>query len=171
MKYGFTTSAVVKLAEWTAAGESRPKRPKTQTSAGKVLASVFWDAQGILFIDYLEKERTINSKYYIALLMRLKEEIAKKRPQMEKKKVLFYQDNAPCHMSIATMVKLHKLDIELLLHPLYSPDLFPPTTGCFQTTKECPREREFASMKKWYRKPRRILKPKTNCSIKKASNC
>ena len=29
--------------EWTAAGESRPKRPKTQISAGKVLTSVFWD--------------------------------------------------------------------------------------------------------------------------------
>ena len=26
-------------------------------SAGKVLASVFWDAHGILFIDYLEKCR------------------------------------------------------------------------------------------------------------------
>ena len=44
-------------AEWTAAGESRPKRPKTQTSAGKVLTSVFWDAPGILLIDYLEKEK------------------------------------------------------------------------------------------------------------------
>ena len=59
--------------------ESRPKRPKTQTSAGKVLASMFWDAQGILFLDYLEKGRTINIEYYIALLVRLKEEIGKKR--------------------------------------------------------------------------------------------
>ena len=42
-------------AEWTAAGESRPKRPKTQQWAGKFMASVFWDAHGIFFIDYLEK--------------------------------------------------------------------------------------------------------------------
>ena len=40
-------------AEWTAAGESRLKWPKTQTSAGKVLTSVFWDVQSILFINYL----------------------------------------------------------------------------------------------------------------------
>ena len=80
--------------EWTAASESCPKWQKMQTSAGKVLASIFGDAQGILFIDYLEKGRTINSKYYIASLVRLKEEIAKKRPQM-KEKVLFHQDNAP----------------------------------------------------------------------------
>ena len=57
--------------------ESCPKQPKMQTSAGKVLASVFWDAQGILFIDYLEKRRIINSKY-ITLLVCLKEEIGKK---------------------------------------------------------------------------------------------
>ena len=36
------------------------------------------------FNDYLEKGRTINSKYYIALLVYLKEEIAKKWPQMKK---------------------------------------------------------------------------------------
>ena len=61
-----------------------------QTSAGKVLASVYWDVQGILFINYLKKGRTINSEYYIALLVHLKEEIAKKQPQMKnKKKVLF----------------------------------------------------------------------------------
>ena len=50
-------------AEWTAAGESRPKRPKTQQWAGKVMASIFCDAHGILFIDYLEKGKTINSDY------------------------------------------------------------------------------------------------------------
>ena len=55
-------------------------------SAGKVLACVFWDAAGILFIDYLKKGRTIISEYYMTLLVRLKEEIAKKKPQMKNKK-------------------------------------------------------------------------------------
>ena len=45
-------------AEWITAGESCPKWPKMQISAGKALVPVFWDAQGILFIDYLEKGRT-----------------------------------------------------------------------------------------------------------------
>ena len=35
-----------------------------QTSAGRVLASIFWNTQGILSLDYLEKGRTINSEYY-----------------------------------------------------------------------------------------------------------
>ena len=40
-------------------GENRLKRSKTQMLAGKILASVFCDAHGILFIDCLEKGRTI----------------------------------------------------------------------------------------------------------------
>ena len=35
------------------------------------MASICWDAHGILFIDYLEKGKTINSDYYMALLERL----------------------------------------------------------------------------------------------------
>ena len=83
--HNFTLESYQQLAEWTAAVESRPKRLKMQTSAEKVLASIFWDAQGILFIDYLKKGRTIISEYYIALSVRLKEEIAKKQPQIKKK--------------------------------------------------------------------------------------
>ena len=72
---------------------------KPQMWTGKVMASVFWDAHGVLFIDYLEKGKTINSECYIGQLMRLKNEIGEKRLQMKKKKVLFHQDNAPCHKS------------------------------------------------------------------------
>jgi hypothetical protein len=46
----------------------RPKsNPKTQKSSSKMLASVFWDIDGILLVDYLEKDATIMAKYYIAL--------------------------------------------------------------------------------------------------------
>ena len=44
---------------------------------------------GIIFIDYLEKGKTINSDYYTALLDRLKAEIVKKRRQIVKKKFCF----------------------------------------------------------------------------------
>ena len=104
--HDFTPESNRQSDEWTAAGESRPKWPKMQTSAGNVLASIFWDAQGILFIDYLEKGRTINSEYYTALLVRQKEEIAKKRPHMKKKKVLFHQDNAPYHNGKTTWIEI-----------------------------------------------------------------
>jgi hypothetical protein len=43
-----------------------------------VLASVFWDKDGILVVDYLEKGATITAKFYIALLDRLKQQLVSK---------------------------------------------------------------------------------------------
>jgi [histone H3]-lysine36 N-dimethyltransferase SETMAR len=74
-----------------------PKRGKMQWSASKVVISVFWNARGIIFIDYLEKGQTINSEYYKALLERLNDEIKKIRPHLKMKKVLSHQENATCH--------------------------------------------------------------------------
>jgi len=41
--------------QWTEASCSAPKETSLVPSTGKVMASVFWDAEGILLIDYLEK--------------------------------------------------------------------------------------------------------------------
>ena len=49
------------------------------------LPVVFWDAHGIIYINYLEKGKYINSDYYIELLVRLKDEIAKKTTAHEEK--------------------------------------------------------------------------------------
>jgi hypothetical protein len=48
------------------------KKFKTQKASSKVLASVFWDKNGILLVDYLEKGANITVKYYVALLDKLK---------------------------------------------------------------------------------------------------
>ena len=61
----YTPESKRSSSEWTAVGEKRPKRPKTQMWAGKFMASVFWDAHGVFFIDYHEKGKTINSERYI----------------------------------------------------------------------------------------------------------
>ena len=50
------------------------------------MASVFWNAHGILFIDYLEKGKTINSDYYMAILDRLRAEIEKNGLTCKRKK-------------------------------------------------------------------------------------
>ncbi|GFW23258.1 mariner transposase [Trichonephila clavipes] len=82
---------------------------------------VFWDARGVIFIDDLEKRKTITSEYWANLLQRLSEEINIKRSHLAKKKV-FHQDNAPVHISVTAMVKINELNFELLCHAPYSPD-------------------------------------------------
>ena len=49
-------------------GSPRPKKFKTQPSAGKVMATVFWDAQGVIMLDFLAKKSTITVAYYANLL-------------------------------------------------------------------------------------------------------
>ena len=56
-----------------------PKTFKMVHSAGKEVASIFWESQGVVMIDYLEQGRTINGAYYAGKLRRLRHEIARKR--------------------------------------------------------------------------------------------
>jgi hypothetical protein len=69
----------------TEAGCSAPKKTTLVPSVGKVMASVFWNAEGILFIDYLEKGKTITREYYSNLLTRLDKKISEKDPVCKRK--------------------------------------------------------------------------------------
>ena len=55
------------------------KKAKTVPSARKVMTSFSWDADGILMVDYLQKEQTINGTYYALLLGQIRENIKLKR--------------------------------------------------------------------------------------------
>jgi histone-lysine N-methyltransferase SETMAR len=62
-------------------------------------------------------------EYCSILLTRLDEKICEKMPGLQKKKIIFYQDNAPAHKSVLAVRKLRDVEYELLEHPPYSPDL------------------------------------------------
>jgi len=131
----YTPESKQQPKQWTEAGCSAPKKTRSVPSAGKVMLSVFWDAEGILFIDYLEKGKTITGEYYSNLLTRLDEKIRDKRPGLQKKKIIFHQDNATAHKSVLAMGKLRDLYYELLEHPPYSPGLAPSDFCLFPKLK------------------------------------
>jgi len=54
-----------------------------QKSAGKVLALIYWDQDGILLTDHLPKGQTINTEYYSPLLAQLKDILKEKRQLRE----------------------------------------------------------------------------------------
>ena len=60
-------------------GLPRPIKFREQISAGKVLASIFWDQDGILLIHYFPKDQTINTEFYSFLLVQLKDILKEKR--------------------------------------------------------------------------------------------
>ena len=84
---------------------------------------VFWDARGIIFIDYLQKRKTINGEYYAYLLQHLSGEIKGKRQHLPKQKVLLHQKNVSIPTFTFPFVKINDLKLELLQHALYSTDL------------------------------------------------
>jgi len=59
-QYEYTPESKQQSKQWTEAGCSAPKKTRSVPSAGKVMTSVFWDAEGILFIDYLENDKNNN---------------------------------------------------------------------------------------------------------------
>ncbi|GFS83904.1 putative DD34D transposase [Trichonephila clavipes] len=67
---------------------------------------------------------------------------------MQKKKILFHQDNSPCHKSKKRMVKLNELHFELLYHPPYSPDLAHSDHWRFADLKRMLQGKKFGSKEK-----------------------
>jgi len=122
--------------EWGHSGSPRPKKFRVQKSARKVLASIFWDQDGILLIDYLPKGLTINAEYYSSLLVQLKDILKETRCWKITKLVLFLHDNAPAHRALATQKKLAYLGFQCLDHPHYSPDLAPSDYNLFPGLKK-----------------------------------
>ena len=95
--------------QWSGGKVAHPAPPKNfrvQKSAGKVFASIFWDQDGILLINYLPKDQTINAEYYSSLLLQLKEILKGKRHGNFTKPVLFLHYNAPGHRALATQTNL-----------------------------------------------------------------
>jgi len=122
--------------EWRHGGSPSPEKFRVQKSAGKVLASIFWDQDGILLIDYLPKGQTINEENYSSLLVQLKDILKEKRRGNFTKGVLLLHDNAPTHRALATQQKLAYLDLQCVDHPPYSPDLAPSDYHLFPGLKE-----------------------------------
>ena len=122
--------------EWKHAGSPRTKKFKVSRTTKKVMATVFWDTDGVIHIDYLPRGTTMNGQYYADLLVRLRESIKEKRRGKIRRGILLQQDNAPVHSSKVAMQSVRDCGFELLPHPPYSPDLAPSDFFLFSKLKK-----------------------------------
>jgi len=77
------------------------------------MASVFWDAEGILFIDYLEKGKTITEEYYSNLLTRLDEKNSSEKTWFAKEKNHLSSGQCTCPQKCFGNGKINPLKPEL----------------------------------------------------------
>ncbi|XP_057658478.1 histone-lysine N-methyltransferase SETMAR-like [Diorhabda carinulata] len=122
--------------EWRKKGETGPVKAKSRLSAGKVLATVFFDQCGLLHLDFLHERRTINAAYYCKILTEVRLAYRRKRRHLPMRKVILLHDNARPHTEALTVQKLEQLGWETLEHPPYSPDLSPCDFHVFGPLKE-----------------------------------
>ena len=105
------------------------KRPASE----KVMLSVWWDFEGIIYYEILRPNTTIDSKLYCEQLQNLKVALQTNRP--ERRKVRLLHDNAKPHTSKITRQKLEEFGWEVLPHPPYSPDLAPSDYHLFRSLR------------------------------------
>jgi len=122
--------------QWKHPFSPTPVKARVAPSAGKVMASIFWDARGVLLLDFLQKGETVTGVYYATLLDKLRVAMKEKRRGMLKKGVMLHADNAPAHSSAVAMAKMHDCGFQIVQHPPYSPDLAPSDYYLFPNLKK-----------------------------------
>ncbi|XP_023708250.1 histone-lysine N-methyltransferase SETMAR-like [Cryptotermes secundus] len=109
------------------------------------MATVFWDQEGILLLDWLPPSTTFDSDRYCNSRRQLRRRIQQRRHGKWGRGVLFKQDNARPHGSRQTFATLGALGYTVLPHPPYSSDLAPSDYALFDETKDVMRGKTFSS--------------------------
>ncbi|GBM50328.1 hypothetical protein AVEN_142338-1 [Araneus ventricosus] len=86
---------------WGHTGSPTQLRKARQTlSARKLMVTIFWDAQGILLIEFMTRGTTINSQVYCHTLKKLTRAIQNKRRGLLSSGVELLHDNALPHTAV-----------------------------------------------------------------------
>ena len=134
MKHG-STSTILKQNSSPNNGSSGQIKFKSERSVKKVMATVSWDSEGVVLVDFLEGKKTVTGAYCIEVLGKLRAKLAEKRPGKLCHGILFHHNNAPAHSSRIVSDVLKEFQRELLPHPPYSPDLAQFYFFYFQNSK------------------------------------
>ncbi|UYV80174.1 PPP6R2 [Cordylochernes scorpioides] len=122
--------------QWNHISSPKPLKFKQTLSAGKLMATVFWDRKGLLLCDFMRLGTTINSDRYCKTLKQLRRAIQNKRRGMLTKGVRFHHDNARPHTARQTTALIEEFEWELVSHPPYSPDVAPSDFHFFPELKK-----------------------------------
>ena len=92
---------------WVRRNEPPPTTPKAGLHLKKVMLCIWWNWKGVLYYELLPENQTINSNKYCSQLDQLKAALNEKCPKLvNRKRIIFHQDNARLHVSLMTKQKL-----------------------------------------------------------------
>ena len=124
-----------------------PRKFGVIASARRVVATVFWAANGAVLTDYLEHGSTIIGTYYDDLIRKVLAALKEKRQGKLFCGVLLHQENAPAHTSSQKLGAIDNAGFKLLLYLSPFLDLVPSDLYLFPELKEFLKEYRFADNK------------------------
>ena len=116
-----------------------------EKSAGKVMATVFWDEKGLLLLEIMPQKTTITGQTYANTITALREAIKEKRRGKLSAGMLLLHDNAPVYMFAKSQAAIQQCGFQQLNHPPYSPDLPPSDYFLFRVMKKFLQGKRFSS--------------------------
>jgi hypothetical protein len=128
------------------------------------MTAVFWDSKGIIHLDFLTGQKTINAQYYSTPLNEKVKSAIRLKRRKRQDSVCFLQDNARPHTAALTMETLLKLKWDVLPHPPYSPDLalsdyhlFGPMKGVLGGKRLRNNDEVIAAVQSWIHKQQKTF--------------
>jgi len=106
--------------QWKHASSPSPLKFKVQALAGKIMCTVFWDAEDVLLIGYMPHKVTIIRVYYADLLHKLRAAITQKRRGKLTKVPLVLHGSASAHRSHVGQATVLECGFEEMRRPPYS---------------------------------------------------
>jgi hypothetical protein len=96
----------------------------------------FFAIEDVVHHEFLSQGQTVNRRYYLEMLNRLRENVRKKRPQLWRNNSWFlHHDNALTHASLLSRDFLANMNTTVLPQPPNSPDLAPADSFLFPKLK------------------------------------
>jgi len=111
--------------QWKHASFPSPRKFKVQASGGKIMCTVFWDAEDVLLIGHIPHKVAVTEVYYTDLLHKFHVAIKQKCLEKLTKVPLFLHDNVPAHRSHDGQAAVLECGFEETRHPPYSLYLAP----------------------------------------------
>ena len=109
---------------WGKWNEPPPTTPKSSLHPEKLMLCILWDWKGVLYYELLLENQTVKSNEYFSQLDQLKASLDEKCLKLVNRKyIIFHQDNVRLHVSLMTRQKLLQPVLEDLTHLPYLPDI------------------------------------------------
>ena len=121
--YQFDPETKAQSSVWLFPGDTPPLKFKRSRSTSKQMVTSYIAKTGHITAIPLEERRTVTADWYVhQCLPQVLHAVRTRRP---KSGITLCHDNAPAHTAAATRQFLANEGVQLMSHPLYSPDLAP----------------------------------------------